>query len=580
MLFATTLLPVVLGVSIDDLFRVKEIRALALAERVSSEYEARCSSYAGCVSSSYDNCVTSYPAQTCPVDGIKVSACSGCGDDSADAGSAFFDYTVSTVRLPSSQSSGESSNNEPMSDEAAETICYTRKLDPFFTNEHANDRASGVYGDKTPQMYFGASTGAFRIFPARHASSCGAYDPRIRPWYVAASSGPKDVVLVLDVSGSMAQSGRAELMIDAAKAVIKTLTIADWFSVVLFSSSAATLSSELYLQQATTANKDAAIAALESVQIGGGTNFRQGFAKAFEVFGASVPMELTSGCHRAILFLTDGTNTDGTVTDVLDGIAIGNALYNATIFTYSLGAGADATLPKQIACQNSGVWSGIADGDDLVGSMRSYYQLFARGLGDQENEGFVTWVEPYSFATGDVQGTTVSAPVYDRTLTPPHFIGVAAVDMTVPFLEEQSGSGYQEILDSLVRRSTATCPTLHLGTCVLQALRLSTVGLDSVCSAADTGDDCMTADDTVESRNGATYDPPTCMTTAPRDVWANHDLQGLSYEARACCVPGTKETGCAVGLPPPPVEGASRASGVQLVLTAGWGSLFLNLLFE
>ena len=145
MLFATTLLPVVLGVSIDDLFRVKEIRALALAERVSSEYEARCSSYAGCVSSSYDNCVTSYPAQTCPVDGIKVSACSGCGDDSADAGSAFFDYTVSTVRLPSSQSSGESNNNEPVSDEAAEAICYTRKLDPFFTNEHANDKASGVY---------------------------------------------------------------------------------------------------------------------------------------------------------------------------------------------------------------------------------------------------------------------------------------------------------------------------------------------------------------------------------------------------------------------------------------------------
>ena len=33
---------------------------------------------------------------------------------------------------------------------------------------------------------------------------CDAYDPRYRPWYAAAASGPKDVVLVIDCSGSMA----------------------------------------------------------------------------------------------------------------------------------------------------------------------------------------------------------------------------------------------------------------------------------------------------------------------------------------------------------------------------------------
>ena len=547
-LLAASLLPAVWGVSIDELFQEKESRVLALAARVSSEYEARCSSYSGCSSSSYDNCVSAYPAQTCPADGMKVPACAGCGDNSADAGAAFFDYTVSAARLPESQSQGVSGNNQPASDEAAETICYTRNLDDFFITEYAKDVASGTYGDKTPQMYFGASTGAFRIFPARHAGDCGAYDPRVRPWYVASSSGPKDVVLVLDVSGSMTESGRAVLMVDAAQAVIKTLTIADWFSVVLFSSSASTLSNMgVYLQQATKETKDAAIAALESVQIGGGTNFRQGFAKAFEVFKASVDMEYTAGCHKAILFLTDGANTDGTPAEVLSDVTTGNAPYGATVFTYSLGAGADSALPKSIACQNSGVWAPIADGADLVGSMSSYFQLFARGLGDQENEGFTAWVEPYAFATGGGMGTTVGAPVYDRTLTPPHFIGVAAIDMAVDFLEEQSGSVYQELLDSLVLRSKARCPTLRLEKCVLQALRLSTGGMGSVCSAADLGgDDCMTSDSTVERRNGSTYDPPTCMNAAPRDVWANHDLQGSSYEDRACCVPGEPEAsaGC------------------------------------
>jgi hypothetical protein len=380
----------------------------------------------------------------------------------------------------------------------------------------------------------------------------------------------------------MKTAGRAELMIDAARAVIKTLTIADWFSVVIFSSDAATLGrgDSRYLQQATAANKIAAYASFDSVHIGGGTNFMAGFSKAFEVLGASVEQEYTAGCHKAILFLTDGQNTEGTSAEVLSAIATGNEPYDASIFAYSLGAGADSELPKSIACQNSGVWAQIADGADLVGSMSSYYQLFARGLGDQENEGFTAWVEPYKFASGDIFGTSVAAPVYDRTLTPPHFIGVAAVDMTVPFLEQQSGSSYANILDGLVLRSRAMCPTLHLDTCVLQALRLSTVGLESVCSAADTGgDDCMTADNTVERRDGSTYDPPACMTKAPRDVWANHDLKGASYEARACCVPGARETDatCAAG---PPDQGDtpqdSRASGVQLVLTAG---TLLNLLF-
>jgi len=50
--------------------------------------------------------------------------------------------------------------------------------------------------------YFGAHNGLLRQVPARH-QVCGKYDPCRRPWFVAASSGPKDVVIILDVSGSM-----------------------------------------------------------------------------------------------------------------------------------------------------------------------------------------------------------------------------------------------------------------------------------------------------------------------------------------------------------------------------------------
>ena len=39
------------------------------------------------------------------------------------------------------------------------------------------------------------------------------YDPRIRPWYAAPLSGPKDVMIVIDKSGSMNNANRMALAI-------------------------------------------------------------------------------------------------------------------------------------------------------------------------------------------------------------------------------------------------------------------------------------------------------------------------------------------------------------------------------
>ena len=59
-------------------------------------------------------------------------------------------------------------------------------------------------------MYFGAANGVFRIYPAISSESCHGYDTRKRPWYIAASSGPKDVIVILDISGSMRTNGRID----------------------------------------------------------------------------------------------------------------------------------------------------------------------------------------------------------------------------------------------------------------------------------------------------------------------------------------------------------------------------------
>ena len=44
--------------------------------------------------------------------------------------------------------------------------------------------------------------------PGKCPNGRNTYNPTVRPWYVAASSGPKDVILVIDTSGSMRERGR------------------------------------------------------------------------------------------------------------------------------------------------------------------------------------------------------------------------------------------------------------------------------------------------------------------------------------------------------------------------------------
>ena len=54
-------------------------------------------------------------------------------------------------------------------------------------------------------QYFGSEEGMLTLFPAfEDDAPCPSYDPRFRPWYVeTATPEPKDVVLVIDTSGSM-----------------------------------------------------------------------------------------------------------------------------------------------------------------------------------------------------------------------------------------------------------------------------------------------------------------------------------------------------------------------------------------
>ena len=76
-------------------------------------------------------------------------------------------------------------------------------------------------------LYFGLqSSGDYMQWPALGSTKCKngkCYDPRLRPWYAIAASGSKDVLIVIDVSGSMGTHGRLQLAKDAVRVLLMIL---------------------------------------------------------------------------------------------------------------------------------------------------------------------------------------------------------------------------------------------------------------------------------------------------------------------------------------------------------------------
>ena len=299
------------------------------------------------------------------------------------------------------------------------------------------------------------------------------------PWYVAAASGAKRLVLVLDVSGSMGSASqvgsRLNTAIQAAVSVIETLTSADYAQVVLFSTDATSQGTNLL--QVTADNQQLLLNYVTSLSGGGSTNYIAAFDRVYSIFRNSRTSELgASACRSVVLFLTDGRPNDSTGTTVQNGLTnfmaeVDTNNEELTVFTYSLGPDADTStdlraVPQALACIGRGVWAPITSNVNLRSSMVQYYTFLANGLQRDEP----VWVEPYFDATGlGTTVTTASKAVYDKTVSPPEFLGVVGVDVVLDEFN-QLASNSEALLNALVSRSQV-CTVSNITDCDLQRLR-------------------------------------------------------------------------------------------------------------
>jgi len=347
-------------------------------------------------------------------------------------------------------------------------MCATKAMDAGFKSRFDS-------GEMPAWQYVADVNGITRVFPGvpqgRESGQCEDFDIRRRPWFVSAMSGPKNIVIIIDVSGSMGWTDgastktRMQLAKPAIDKVLDTFTTDDKIGVVKFSSSAAILVNT-GLVKGTQANVDSLRTAVNALVANGGTYFGYAFEKAFQLLNAQSQSQT---CRNIILFLTDGAASDASTynTYINNGQSTLPVGKKAHIFTYTMSSGADWTEPQKIACAHQGVWAHIADGDDPTATMQRYYEFV------NASTPLIRWTAPYVDAWG--LGTLITA---SRTISIPSsngakVVAVAAADLKLTSIMPMSDWTAGVLLwlqDTLTARSTM-CNAAPVASCTLQVLR-------------------------------------------------------------------------------------------------------------
>jgi len=269
---------------------------------------------------------------------------------------------------------------------------------------------------------------------------CPSYDGRLTAPYFVGSSGPKEVVLLLDVTGSMlAPAGgssisRFDMMKAAAKKVVELLSFNDFVAVVAFNTWTTTYSSTL--ERATKTTKDDIISYIDGLEATGATNLITAFNRAFSFF---TPSQSPTRClhSRAIIYYSDGTDSsplsyiNQAETEKGGGIKV---------YTHTIDAPPTGTaIAKSIACATGGIYTDLTPTPHLaehlllrvVHSLALYSALSTRAP-------IPRWLEPVSAEYGLGTTATVAAAVVER-VNGRRYLGVSTAEVRMcPIFEQYS----------------------------------------------------------------------------------------------------------------------------------------------
>ncbi|GIY29669.1 hypothetical protein CEXT_556551 [Caerostris extrusa] len=216
------------------------------------------------------------------------------------------------------------------------------------------------------------------------------YDVRLRNWYVHASTSPKDMLILMDTSGSM-HGQTMEIMKIAVKTLLTTL----------FNSSAKWISCFDTLCKLIVETSRFCLKAIDSIEDGNMAKLSIGLTLLSKLLSKENRSNSWAGsqCNQVIMLFSDGGTEEAW--DVLEKY---NSDKSVRVFAYAIGPHPVpyATL-KEIACSNRGYFTSI----QAMGAVRTKIQ----GLGMM---------------------TTVTLPVFNRTeIANQSMVGVMKIDISL-----------------------------------------------------------------------------------------------------------------------------------------------------
>lgn len=240
--------------------------------------------------------------------------------------------------------------------------------------KHNGDRRSVVTFEsgKEPQdfqLFYGLSREDFGVtlLTHREPGKDGYYLLMISPKddWSEQEYAAKDIVFVLDTSGSMADAGKMEKARAALLYGVRILRPQDRFNVVSFAGEERLM--EPRMIAADDAGRKRGEAFTQSLKPMGGTNINQALQVAMHQFESS-------DRPKILVFMTDGLPTVGvTITEQIVANARNERLAGLRLFTFGVGYDVNTALLDKLAAENGGVADYVEPKEDLEVKVSNFF---------------------------------------------------------------------------------------------------------------------------------------------------------------------------------------------------------------
>ncbi|CAI2347934.1 unnamed protein product [Caenorhabditis sp. 36 PRJEB53466] len=246
---------------------------------------------------------------------------------------------------------------------------------------------------------FCSEAGYMRYYPAaswfwdNQDEHLDLFDCRNTEWYINSATNSKNVLIMLDMSGSMLGQ-RYEVAKQTTEAILETLSHNDYFNIMTFSKNTFLLdgcNGTNGLLQATMRNKKALRRKMDTYMSEGKAEYEKALPLAF-----SVLLDINNGggdnnrgaCENVIMLITDGApNAYKKIFDMY------NADKKVRVFTFLVGDEAiDFNEVRDMACSNRGYMVHVANMADVDEKIHHYIRRMSRVVGRHYKEsGQLSW---------------------------------------------------------------------------------------------------------------------------------------------------------------------------------------------